>query len=393
LIKVGTIYTLYGRRAGAELYFEKIVFGFSEKFQDVCFTIFCNHEAWSVLPDEMPNVKKVLIKELDRQEMKLIWLEFLSKRQIQHANLDLFWIPSGSNSFPGRWDIPTVVTFHDFGEYYIKQKYDLKRTLYRKLICIPCSLKRASSITSVSETTADDLMKLFRKSQRPKVIYSGPSPRSITLFNRHEDASELVRVECNVELTKVVFVPGRTDYVGKGLDIVLRAYKKFLELSGEHIPPKLVFVGPQGEGHGKFIKEMTEMFPCGEAIWLGRVSDKCVDALYSIAEMVIIPSRYEGFGFPILEAMLHLVPIVCSKAGALPEVAGKSAVYFDTDSVSSLCDSILSVHTNERLRISLIEEAKHQIKKFSWDTTIVSMREIFLQLLTNEQSNSINIHR
>jgi glycosyltransferase involved in cell wall biosynthesis len=80
-----------------------------------------------------------------------------------------------------------------------------------------------------------------------------------------------------------------------------------------------------------------------------------------------LPSLYEGFGIPVLEAMSYDCPVISSFASSLPEVGGEAAVYFDPQNVDGLVDDLESLKS-ESLRTELIQKGREQIKKFSWDT-------------------------
>jgi len=372
-LKIGTIYTLYGRRAGAELYFEKIIFGMLDRYKEITFVVYCNEEAFTTLGNNCERIEKILIRHLDNQIKKMFWLEVLSKKIVDSEQLDVFWIPSGTNNFPGRWSVPTVVTFHDFGEYHVKNKYDLKRTFYRKLICIPKSLQRAGRITAVSQTTAADISHLFGIDKVVDVVYSGPSPRGE--IKQHTNPAAIVMSETGISLGKIFFAPGRTDFVGKGLDLLLRSYANFINQVPE--APQLILVGPKGENHQKLVNDIITLRLEHKVHWLGRVSDNCIDALYQMSEMVIFASRYEGFGFPLLEAMKYRVPIISSDAGALPEIAGNAAVFFQSGNLHALTEAMIKLHLDENLRADLVSLGLERIKSFNWENTYSSMKTIF----------------
>jgi len=377
-MKIGTIYTLYNRRAGAELLFEKIVRGIQDQYPNIYFHIYCNKQAYDTLPETSSRTHKQLVPQLERQHTKAFWLEFQARKQVESDGLDLFWIPSGANSFPGKWNLPNVVSILDVGEYYVKGKYDLQRTIYRKHICLPRSISRAKIITTISYNAADALQKIFRLSTKPTVIYPGPNPRQPD--PDQGQPADMIQKETGEKLHEIILTPGRTDYTGKGLDILLNAYTTFLKHTKN--PPPLILVGPKGEGHVRLIKHLQQPALADKAKWLGRVSDTCIDALYSLSRFVIIPSRYEGFGFPILEAMQHHVPVICSNAGSLPEIAGDAALIFPSGNKQSLAANMLKLQQNHELATKLVASGKQQLGNFSWDKTIHSMQQTFSSCLT-----------
>lgn len=375
-MKIGTIYTLYGRRAGAELFFERTIVGLARTLKAETY-VFCNSQAYETLKNEsLPFLIPVKINHLNSQVKKAFWLEFLSKNTIKTYGIDVFWIPSGTNHFPGNWRVPNVVTFLDLGEYHVKRKYDLKRTIYRKLICVPRSLRRATVLTSISGATDGDLQNLFSRSS--KVIYPGISPRE-SRQGPSQEPIDVIFNETGVTLTDFIFTPGRTDYEGKGLDILLAAYKKFTSQAPN--APSLVLVGPEGEGHHRFIDKIKELGLSDRVFWLGRVSDECVDALYASCCFVVISSKFEGFGFPVLEAMQNHVPVICSDAGSLPEVVGDAALIFESGSIEQLYQRMFFLFNSEHERDRLRNLGTERVKIFSWERTFVEMAHIFESLV------------
>ncbi len=81
----------------------------------------------------------------------------------------------------------------------------------------------------------------------------------------------------------------------------------------------------------------------------------------------IYPSLYEGFGFPVLEAMSCGTPVITSNASSLPEVGGKAALYFDPNSVDDLVEKMDLIYQDEALREDLKEKGFEQSSKFSWE--------------------------
>ncbi len=102
---------------------------------------------------------------------------------------------------------------------------------------------------------------------------------------------------------------------------------------------------------------------------LGYVEESLLPGLYAGAQAVVMPSRYEGFGLPCLEAMACGVPVVCSTRGALPETCGGAALLVDPDNPSQFGDAVLAVLGDERLRARLIAAGRERAALFSWART------------------------
>ena len=99
----------------------------------------------------------------------------------------------------------------------------------------------------------------------------------------------------------------------------------------------------------------------------GRVSRHDLEEAYRDALCIVHPSFYEGFGLPVLEAQSIGCPVVCSTAGALPEVAGKGALFFDPKSSADLAQALVEMRDNVVLRRQLIRRGLENIGRFSWE--------------------------
>lgn len=373
---VATIYTLFGRRAGAEMFFEKTVETVARLFPETRWTVFCNREAESALRSVCPGIETIPVPMLDNQFKKAFWLECLAGKPVASLAPDVFWNPSGCNYFPGQWAVPTVTTFLDLGEYRVAGKYDFKRTVFRKWICIPRAVRRSAAFTAISRSTADDMARFLDVRREVAVVHCGPATHR---QGRVENAAQRLQEAHGLVPQSYFFVPGRTDFIGKGLDLILDAHDRLGADWPEGV--KLVFVGPQGDGHERFAARLREADQGrGRLVYLGRVEEEILVALYQECLATVLPSRFEGFGFPVLEAMGYGVPVLCSDAGSLPEVAGAAALVFASGNVGDLMMKLQQVVANLALRKRLVVAGYQQLQKFSWDKCARGMMSVFQRI-------------
>jgi glycosyltransferase involved in cell wall biosynthesis len=148
---------------------------------------------------------------------------------------------------------------------------------------------------------------------------------------------------------------------------VSRLVEAFLSVMGA-VPHDLVIVGQHdglitGESEGFFARARS----AGNRIqFTGQVSQDQLLAFVGNADALVMPSLYEGFGFPPLEAMAAGVPTLVSRAASLPEVCGDATLYCDPLSVEGIGAGIVSILTDEALRRRLICAGKEQARKYSW---------------------------
>ena len=113
---------------------------------------------------------------------------------------------------------------------------------------------------------------------------------------------------------------------------------------------------------------------------LGTVHERDLAALYSGAACVVVPSRYEGFGLPVLEAMACGAPVLCSSAAPLPEVAGDAAVLFDPRAGGRLALELSRVLASPALRDELRARGVARAREFSWDRTAIETVAVYRRL-------------
>lgn len=142
----------------------------------------------------------------------------------------------------------------------------------------------------------------------------------------------------------------------------------------------LVVAGQDGWGTEAFTDACARSTHRDRIHRLGYVDDRTRADLLSGAALLAYPSRYEGFGFPPLEAMVAGVPVVASTAGAVPEVVGDAALLVDPDDLDGLASAILRALTDDTLRAALIERGNAQVARFSWDDTARGMIALYREL-------------
>jgi len=171
-------------------------------------------------------------------------------------------------------------------------------------------------------------------------------------------------------------------YVGdvtwnKNLPRLIKAIQEINLHKGDHGLP-LVMVGKtlvqkdfdQTNPWNKDLVEVNKLVEGDKRIIrLGFVPTEDLVALYNSATVFVMPSIYEGFGLPVIEAMQCGTPVVTTRGGSLPEVAGEAAFYVDQYDISSIANGIGEVFFNKKLQQSFSEKGLKQAKKFSWKLT------------------------
>jgi glycosyltransferase involved in cell wall biosynthesis len=111
--------------------------------------------------------------------------------------------------------------------------------------------------------------------------------------------------------------------------------------------------------------------------FLGFVTSDQLQAIYSLATAMIFPSKFEGLGLPLLEAFRVKLPVLCSSATVLPEVAGKAALFFDANSPDELVTAMERVHSSPELRAQLVAEGNRILERYSAENAALELSELY----------------
>lgn len=243
--------------------------------------------------------------------------------------------------------VPSITTVHDlvFHKYPTTVDPLIRSTQAKRLARL---VNDRTHILADSQSTKNDLMEIYHlPAARITVIYPGISPDY-----QPQSKKEIERVKIKYHLPeKFIFSLG-TQEPRKNLAKLVEATRD-LELP-------LILAGKYGWG------EQTRS--------IGFIEDADLPAVYSAATVFAYPSLYEGFGFPVLEAMACGTPVVTSNVSSLPEVAGEAAILVDPASVDSIKAGIIKALKN---REKLITAGFLQAKQFTWEKTAKQTLEVY----------------
>jgi glycosyltransferase involved in cell wall biosynthesis len=161
-----------------------------------------------------------------------------------------------------------------------------------------------------------------------------------------------------------------------------RLVAAFGRVTAEHADAKLVIAGKDASDRGAIDAAIAALAPASREriVMAGAVDDATRRGLLAGAGVVAYPSVYEGFGFPVLEAMASSVPVVTTRAGAIPEVAGDAALLVDPTDVDGLATAIIDALSDEHLRADLVERGLARVQRYSWTATAASLADVYRQL-------------
>jgi glycosyltransferase involved in cell wall biosynthesis len=150
----------------------------------------------------------------------------------------------------------------------------------------------------------------------------------------------------------------------KGIGTILDAFEQFKRET--NLPHTLVLVGKQDGAASSTMRHIARLEHRHDVITPGFAPDALLPALYKYASLFVMPSEYEGFGLPVLEALAQQTPCLIANASSLPEVGGAAAHYAPARDSAAWAQQLNRLLTNDSLREAPLVHAERQVKHFSW---------------------------
>ena len=281
---------------------------------------------------------------------------------------DLIYSPGFS---PALWSpVPRVVTVHDIIGVAFPSRQGKASKFYWSH-WQPMVLKKAARIVASSESTRSDLEK-----------YLGISPKKVEVVRLASGAHfQVLSNRAPVEAMRKLYDLPRAYWICVGTleprKNILNLVKAFEKFSQKRPETALVIVGKPGGAEGPIHEFIREKKLQKNIRILGYVSDENLVNLYNGALGYAMMSLYEGFGYPVLEAMSCGLSGIISDRSSLPEVAGKTAIWVNPEDVAEIADALATYTDDEKLRSTLAASAYLRSKEFSLEKTAQRMIEIF----------------
>jgi len=238
----------------------------------------------------------------------------------------------------------SIVTIHGLEYEYYPEMYPWQHLRYLRW-STKYALKNARKIIAVSESTKKDLVELYGANpDKIEVIHHG--------FNVGNPISNISNIRPYILFLGRIETKKNVHGLIKAFNLLKKKYK---------VPHKLILAGPKG------VIPRSDLF---DIELLGYVSEQEKWALLKNAEMMVLPSFYEGFGMPILEAQASGCPIITSNISSMPEVAGDGAMLIDPKNIEQIAEIMYKVIKNRELREDLVKKGYQNVKKFSWQRCV-----------------------
>jgi glycosyltransferase involved in cell wall biosynthesis len=278
------------------------------------------------------------------------WTHLRFAAELWRDQPDVTFVPA--HTLPALFPGAGVVTVHDLGFKYFPQAHPVSQRIYLDW-STRYSARRASIVLADSQATAQDLTRFYgTSSEKIRVVYPGVDKPVV---------GDVQVVRRKYQLPERYFLFIGTLQPRKNIPRIVQAYAHW-------------WSGHQSDGVGLVL--------AGEKGWLydeawvegipnvhlpGYIDNTDKGALYAGALALVFPSLYEGFGFPVIEAMHSGTPVITSSTSSLPELAGDAAILVNPAETYMIADALEDIASNEGTRQSLREKGYAQAARFTWE--------------------------
>jgi glycosyltransferase involved in cell wall biosynthesis len=362
-VGINLLWMVPGVVGGSETYTTRTLRGLAERYSDLDYTLFALPEFAPVYPDLARTFKTVYAPVSGRRKPARVlagentWLA----RQCLKRRIDLVHHAGGVIPLvrPGR----AVLTIHDLQYVFYPEYFTRSKLAYLKRM-VPRSADAARLILTPSEYTRRTV--IDRLEADPSIVVVVPHGVS-----QRESETAVTDVRASYDIAGRFFLYPAATYPHKNHLVLVQALARLIET---HPEVTLVLTGTRGSEQwgtarsteGRLAEEIRKLGIDERVRPLGYVPARDLDALYREAVALVFPSRFEGFGAPILEAWTRGCPVIAADATALPEIVGDAGYLISPDNPEEWANAMWDLLEDSDLRLIYARAGAERARKFGW---------------------------
>ncbi len=304
-----------------------------------------------------------------------VYSEILGTATLTKEKLDILHTTSPISRVPASYSGKTIVTIHDLASYKMPEVFPKIATAKFKATT-SLMVKKAEKIIAVSDSTKNDIMKIFNcPEEKIQVIYGGVDKR---FFQSPGMERERFLNKYEIKNRYILFL-GTLEPV-KNIDRLFLAFKNFKEKLKKETGKndyKLVMAGKRGWLAKEYKKMAKDLGIAKDIIFTGYVIGDEMVSFFKHADFFVMPSLYEGFGSTVLEAFATGTPAIISNVSSIPEIAGEAAKLVNPLNVEEISDAMVAFAKDENLKDSYRQKGLEQVRKFNWEKCARETLEVY----------------
>ena len=369
-IGVNLLSLVPGGIGGLEFYVRRLI-DVALRETEICFVLFANPSAAESFRQVAERVE-IRVAERDIGTLAL-------ERMIVQATLDVWWCP-WVDWRPLQPPVPAVVTIPDLQHENLPENFAATELKARQVSYFVAA-HLAKRVITFSEFVRDDINRRYRLGvERIRAIPLGVGYDT----DGSEPSASLIHEVKERFGSGFLYCPAAA-WPHKGHETLFGALRA---LRSRGHTERLLLTGTRNENDSRLARAIRDSGLERDVDALGMVSHSMVRALYRGCGVVILPSRFEGFGMPVVEAFLEGAPVVCSEAGSLPEVARDAALLVAPGDEVALATAIERILDDRVLRATLVQRGRERAPEYSWKKTVRATIEVFGNATTGSVADS-----
>ncbi len=366
-VGINILYLLPGIVGGTETYAAGLLHGLASLNLDDEFFIFANRDASALhIPKELNAQRIVCGVNAKNRMLRYAYEQLLLPRMAARYKLDVMH----SLGYTGPLNIgcKSIVTIHDLNFVAFGHLLPVVRRAALGYFVKRTALG-ADHIITVSEFSRTEISRIL-KIPEAKITVTYEAPNHLHQSVPKKDLSFL--------WTSPYWVTFTSEAPNKNVPNLLRAIARVRKVHGLLQPLVLVGHPPKDRELQRLLRDGS----CGKVFFTGYLDTASLGTVLGGAQMLVFPSIYEGFGLPIVEAMAAGVPVACSRAASLPEIAGDAARFFDPTDVESIAETIADLSQDECGLDDLRKRGVARVQGFSWAKMAKETMQVYRGVLS-----------
>lgn len=369
-VGINLLWMVPGVVGGSETYTTRLLHGLVERSSDLDYTIFALPQFAEAHPSLAKTFKTAYAPVTGQWKSFRVagensWLAVQCRRRrielVHHAG----------GTVPAIRTVRPVLTIHDLQYLYYPEYFTATKRAYLKAM-VPHSAEAARLILTPSDFTRRTVVE--RLSIDPsivRVVPHGISPR-VELAGRER------RSPSRYGISGAFFIYPAITYPHKNHPVLIEAFARVLR---DHPDTMLVMTGAKGSMEVRIAKQVRELGIQDRVLRLGYIPAGDLDALYTQAAALTFPSRFEGFGAPVLEAMSKGCPVIAAHATALPEVVDDAGILVSPDNSEQWANAMSTLLRDETKRQKLVKSGLARAAEFTWRRSADILEEAYRHAL------------
>jgi glycosyltransferase involved in cell wall biosynthesis len=360
-IGINALFMIPGEVGGSETYLRNLVAHLGSMGRSNEYVIFTNRESAGTFVHPSSGFKEVHCPvRAAFRPARVLYEQLLLPLQVRQREIDVLHSPGYTAPFVS--PCPSVVTIYDLNFLHHPEDFSQPSAMTLRVL-VPLAAKRCDLIITLSKKSRRDIVATLGVSgDQVRVTYPAAS---VALLEPGRSTIQDLRLRHSISERYILCVAASHPH--KNLCTLVEAYQLLrTQHSSEH---QLVIVGLKGRDHDRLLELVSELSLENEVVLTGWIPDEQLALLYDSADVFVFPSLYEGFGIPVLEAMLYGVPVVSSNVSFLCEATGDATIAVNPHDSTEMATAIGRVLKDMHLRASLVEKGYQHAQKFSWEET------------------------